>query len=294
MNRIETDPGRGEIQPRKVVFDWAKTPLHWMRRDPTASHVYSALNMMLPAGEGMICQTLTEALPLIADEKLRRDVLGFLGQESVHSASHDKATVDFLQAHGINTEPFVAQGEYLYGKLFGPRPLLSARASQQYLLDRLAVSASLEHLFAFLGDWALNADLEKFDPDPMMLDLYRWHGAEEVEHRHVVHDVTQYFEVGYLRRNIAFLLTWTGLLIFMTRGAKFLTHADPSLDNPGYLRTVARLTASMLRGSLPAAPTLLRSLALCLRPGYSPEAVGDTAQALAYLATSPAARAGAL
>lgn len=59
-----------------------------------------------------------------------------------------------------------------------------------------------------MGDWALNADLEKFGADPQMLDLYRWHGAEEVEHRAVAHEVATYFGVGYFRRCISMIITW--------------------------------------------------------------------------------------
>ncbi|TSE00126.1 metal-dependent hydrolase [Skermania sp. ID1734] len=287
------DPGKVDVHARNVSFDWRNTPLHWMALDPVASHLISALTLLLPEGERMFCAAFTEALPLIADEKLREDVLGFIGQESMHARTHDKAIEEFLEGNGIDVRPFVAHAEYIFRTILGPRTELGPVAQRQYLLERLAVISGLEHMFAFLGDWIINADLERFGADPAMLDLYRWHGAEEVEHRNVAHDVAEYFDMSYTRRNLAMVIAVFSLLLFLIRGAKFLTHEDPALDKPGYPRMLWRIVGSMRRGALPSFSMIGRSLAHCLKPGYSPEVVGNTAQALAYLATSPAARAAA-
>lgn len=287
----QADAGRVDLHARNVAFDWASTPLHWMPLDPIASHLISALTLLLPEGERMFCATFAEALPLIKDEKLRKDVLGFIGQESMHAETHDKAIAEFLEGNGIDPAPFVGQMEFIFRAVLGPRPELGELAQRQYLLERLAVISGLEHMFAFLGDWVINADLESFGADPDMLDLYRWHGAEEVEHRNVAHDVAVYFEMGYTRRNLAMVVAFASLIVFLVRGTKYLVHEDDSLADRGYIGVVGRLFGSMFRGSVPSVPVLVKSLALCLRPGYSPDMVGSTGQALAYLATSPAARA---
>ncbi len=66
--------------------------------------------------------------------------------------------------------------------------------AQNHLIERLAIIAAVEHITAFLGDWVLNADgLDRAGIHPTMLDLLRWHGAEEVEHRSVAYDVMRYF-----------------------------------------------------------------------------------------------------
>src|SRR5699024_3277503 len=102
--------------------------------------------------------------------------------------------------------PLIRQSEYLFRSIVGPRTGHNARRAEQYLLERAALIGGLEHLFAFLGDWILNADLEAHGADPQMLDLFRWHGAEEVEHRNVAHDVVAHLGVGYLRRNAAMVI----------------------------------------------------------------------------------------
>ncbi|NNH75963.1 metal-dependent hydrolase [Nocardia uniformis] len=285
-----TDPGEVALHARNVQFDWTKTPPVWMTAEPVASHVLNALSMLLPEGERMFLVTFGEALPLVQDEKLREAMVGFIGQESMHAESHNQVLENVLKSHGIDVEPYVRQAEYLFRKTLGPREAGSEAQRQQQLVERLGVIATLEHFFAFLGDWVINADLEKFDADPQMLDLFRWHGAEEVEHRMVAHDVAEYFDVGYVRRGALMLLIFPIFIALLLRGTKYLVHQDPSLPNHRYPMLVGRIFASMWRGALPGIPSLLVSALSTFKPGYSPEGVGSSAQAIAYLAQSPAAR----
>ncbi|MBF6135002.1 metal-dependent hydrolase [Nocardia otitidiscaviarum] len=288
-----TDPGEVALNARNVQFDWAATEPVWMRREPVASHVLNALSMLLPEGERMFLVTFGEALPLVRDEKLREAMIGFIGQESMHAESHNGVLENVLKTHGIAVEPYVRQAEYLFRKTLGPREFDTEAAARQHLVERLGVIAALEHFFAFLGDWVINADLERFDADPQMLDLFRWHGAEEVEHRMVAHDVAEYFEVGYVRRGALMLMVFPIFIALLLRGTKYLVHQDESLPNHRYPRLVGRIFAAMWRGALPGVPSLLVSALSTFKPGYSPETVGSTAQAIAYLAQSPAARRAA-
>jgi predicted metal-dependent hydrolase len=286
----EHDPGEVSLQARNVAFDWSETPLHWMPKEPIASHSLSALNLLLPEGERWFCATYTEALPLIADAKLREDVLGFIGQEAMHAETHNVVLYDYLDAHGVDPRPFTSHSEYLMRKVLGPRPALSARAQKQQLVGRIAMIGAIEHLTAFLGDYALNSRWDDFDGDPAMVDLYRWHGAEEVEHRNVAHDVATYFGVGYFRRNFSMLIAFVGFIVLMLRGTRFIVRQDPTLTDRGYLVLWLQWLGAMRRGSLPSLAQMTKGVARYLKPSYTPEDEGDTAQAVAYLAKSPAAR----
>ncbi|MEV6274842.1 metal-dependent hydrolase [Nocardia sp. NPDC051832] len=288
--RPEVDPGEVALHARNVQFDWADTPLHWMPAEPIASHLINALNLLLPEGERMFCQAYAEALPFVKDEKLREAMLGFIGQESMHAETHDKVLHEVLAANGIDPERYVRQAEYLFRKTLGPREGDDV-AQRQVLVERLAFIACLEHFFAYLGDWILNADLEKFGAEPRMADLFRWHGAEEVEHRHVAHDVAVYFEAGYVRRAALMTLTFPIFLTLVVRGTKYMVHQDPELPDYGYPRLLTRVFGAMWRGALPGVPSLLISALSTFKPGYNPGSVGSTAQAVAYLAKSPAAQA---
>ncbi|MEU0541175.1 metal-dependent hydrolase [Nocardia sp. NPDC005978] len=288
--RPVTEPGEVALHARNVRFDWSNTKPVWMTKEPIASHVLNALSMLLPEGERMFLVTYGEALELVRDEKLREAMIGFIGQESMHAESHNGALEEVLATHGIDVEPYVRQAEYLFRKTLGPREGGTDAKRQQVLVERLGVIAALEHFFAFLGDWVLNADLEQFDADPQMLDLFRWHGAEEVEHRMVAHDVAEYFGVGYVRRGALMLIIFPVFIALLLRGTKYLVHQDPALPDHRYPMLVGRIFASMWRGAVPGIPSLLISALSTFKPGYTPEPVGSSAQAIAYLAQSPAAR----
>ncbi|MFD3429142.1 metal-dependent hydrolase [Nocardia fluminea] len=288
----EIDPGVVALHARNVSFDWSGVDLQWMSAEPIAGHLISALNMLLPEGERMFIETYREALPYVKDEKLREDMLGFIGQEAMHAQTHGKVLDDVFTAHGVDASPYLAQMEYLFRISLGPRGG-DDRAGRQMLVERLAFIACLEHFFAWLGDWVLNADLEKFGADPRMADLFRWHGAEEVEHRSVAHDVAEYFGVGYVRRCASMTLVFPIFLVVLVRGARFLVQQDPQLPDQGYPRLLAGVFGAMWRGALPGVPSLLASALSTFQPGYNPQSVGSTAQAIAYLAASPGARAAA-
>ncbi len=79
------DIGDVALHARNVMFDFSDSPLQWIPDEPVASHALSALNFMLPAGELFFVDVFGRALPHIKDEKLREAVLGFIGQEQLHS-----------------------------------------------------------------------------------------------------------------------------------------------------------------------------------------------------------------
>ncbi|MDT0305879.1 metal-dependent hydrolase [Streptomyces sp. DSM 44917] len=280
------------LTPRDVEFDWSRLPMHWVPGEPLPTHVMNVLHLLLPEGERWFVRTFKQALPLIRDEELREQVLGFIGQEAVHAEAH-QGVLEYLLAKDLDPAPFVRQVEYLFRRVLGERPGLPGRRAREHLLERVAMIAAIEHFTAFLGDWILNAEaLDRAGADPTMLDLLRWHGAEEVEHRSVAFDLLRHLDPRYLRRVRPMLTAGPVMLLLWVRGTRFLMANDPEL--PGRARPTWRgyLDAAR-RGVLPHLAPLSRSAARYLRADYHPSQEGSTRQAIAYLATSPAARAAA-
>jgi uncharacterized protein len=296
LRRLErkVDPGPVQIQPRKVHFDFSDIPLHWIPGHPVASDVVGLLNITLPALERWIVATFNEALPLVKDPRLAEDMRGFIGQESIHADTHERALHEFMIARGLNPKPMLDEIEYVFGKVLSPSKSTDPRRRLNQLRDRLWLIAALEHYTALLGDFALNCTWDDYGADPTLADLVRWHGSEEVEHRHVAHDVASYFSNSYLDRLAAILLAVNLIFVSFQRGAWYLVKHDPEVNIGWWTMQRLRYQDSK-KGLLPKYWRLFGTNTLgYLRPGFSPDSMGSTAQAVAYLASSPAARAAHL
>ncbi len=290
----EIDPGPVQIQARKVEFDLSAVPLHWIPGHPVASHMVSLLNVVLPAAERWFVTTYNEALPLVKDERLAEDMRGFIGQEAVHADTHERALHEFMEARGVDPAPILKQIEYVIGKVLAPSTSTNPKRRYNQLCERLWVIAAIEHYTAVLGDFALNSEWDEFGADPTMVDLFRWHGSEEVEHRCVAHDVATYFHDSYPARIRAMAMAATMMYSFFERATYYLCRTDPDARMSWWKMERLRMRDSKL-GLLPEFRTVFGSTTLAyFRRDYSPLDVGSTAQAVAYLASSPAARAAHL
>lgn len=280
------------LQPRDVRFDWTGLPLCWIPGEPAASHIINVLHLLLPEGERWFVETFKQALPLISDEMVREDVLGFIGQEAIHADAH-QGVLDHFAAHGLDPAPYVRQMEWLFHRILGERTGLTQAQRRDRLIERVAVVAAIEHFTAFLGNWVLNSPgLDAAGAHPVMLDLLRWHGAEEVEHRNVAFDLLVHLDPSYPRRIRAVLLVGPVLLGLWARGTRFLMAADPGLG-PADRVTWRGYHAAARRGLLPGLAAAGRSAARYLRRGYHPSREASTRQAVAYLGSSAAAKAAA-
>ncbi|NGO67533.1 metal-dependent hydrolase [Streptomyces boncukensis] len=286
-----------DIVPRRVSFDWERTPLHWIPDEPTATHVINVLHLLLPAGERWFVKVFKEALPLVRDETLLRDVKGFMGQEGTHSVQHGQV-LDHLAAQRLDTGPYTRHVDYLFEQLLGAEPPFGAPIPpREWLRFRLSLIAAIEQFTAVLGDWVLRADgLDRADPDAVMLDLLRWHGAEEVEHRAVAFDMYQHCGGDglprYARRVGGMVVTAPVLLWLWAWGTSYLLRHDPQLA--GSLRySLREHNRAVAKGLLPTWRELGAAIPRYFRRSYHPSQEGSLRRAVDYLASSPAARAAA-
>lgn len=284
-------PEEVALRPRNVRFDWTASPLHWIPGDPYASHGATALNLFLPVAERWFSTLLSDALEYVRDEHLREEIIGFIGQEAVHARVHDDVLVEYLHGHGIDPGPFLLQLEWVAAQYEKRVSQATPRNRRKALASCTHALSAAEHFTGVLGQWSLNNCWDDLGVDPTLADLYRWHGAEEVEHRHVSYNVAKHFGMDYLAQALAGILVSFVFFTMVLRGIKFLVHEDPALPNYGYLRILWQLRKSGKTGAVPTMRFLVRSGLTLLRRDYNPTNEGNTAQAVAYLATSPAARA---
>ncbi|MET0390064.1 MAG: metal-dependent hydrolase [Polyangiales bacterium] len=288
------EPERVSLRARNVHFDLRDLPLHYVQGDPFSTHWVNVLHMILPAGERWFAAVFSQALPLVRDAKLREDVVGFIGQEAMHARAHQSAQ-DHLRTQGIDSQGYVDELEWFFEDRLGPRELAGAEA-HSWLVERLSLVASIEHVTAVLGHWILNARaLDNAGVHPGMLDLLRWHGAEEVEHRSVAFDLYQHIDGSYRRRLRSHLVVLPILIWLWARGVSYLMTRDPVLaaqPRPLKPRWIDWVRASR-KGLLPGPIAFLRAYWSFFRRDFHPAKECSTSQAVAYLASSPAALASA-
>ncbi|OBJ47860.1 metal-dependent hydrolase [Mycobacterium sp. 1423905.2] len=275
---------------RMVRFDWSQTPLHWVPDDPFATHMMNVLHLLLPEGERHFIKAVLEASSLVDDPELEAAIKPFIQQESWHAWAH-QVVLDHLAEQGIDTKPYTERLRKMLSASLGDAPKFFPPGLQRWwLYRRLADVAALEHFTAMLGQWVLqNRGLDYAGTDPMMLDLLRWHAAEEVEHRSLVFDVYQHVCGSYVIRAVSMLTTAPLFIGWWMAGARYLMAHDPTIDTKWRWRDWLR-AARQYR--LPSPGWLMVTMpARYLRPGHHPGPEASTEMAVDYLEHSPVAKA---
>lgn len=284
------DHERLVLEARDVEFDWATLPFHYVPGEPLATHVLNVLHLLLPAGEEFFVEVFKKTLPLIEDDQLRLDVQGFIGQEAMHSQAHSGVLAHFA-AQGVDLTPFTDQIKWLFEKLLGEKPRRSVRRQHSWLLEQVSFISAIEHYTAVLGEWILDSpQLDAAGAHPVMLDMLRWHGAEEVEHKAVAFDTMKHLRSGYWRQVRAQLAVTPVMLLLWIRGVRFMYSLDP-LVPPGTKPRWRDYFRAARSGLVPGPLRLARVVGDYYKPGFHPSQLGGLDLAVDYLAVSPAARA---
>ncbi|HEX3288419.1 MAG TPA: metal-dependent hydrolase [Mycobacterium sp.] len=275
---------------RQVRFDWSNLPLHWVPDDPFTTHMLNVLHLLLPEGERHFIKAVLEASSLVDDPDLEAAIKPFIQQESWHAWAH-QVVLDHLAEEGIDTKPYTDRLGRLLSKTLGDAPRwFPPPVKRWWLYRRLADVASLEHFTAVLGQWVLqNRGLDYAGANPAMLDLLRWHGAEEVEHRSLVYDVYQNVCGSYSIRAFSMVMTAPLFVGWWIAGARYLMANDSTIEDKWRWSEWRRAAREYL---LPGPWNILVTVPLrYMRRGHHPGPEANTQMAIDYLAHSPAVQA---
>ena len=286
----------GSLTPRKVAFDWDQTKLEWVPNEPFTSHFVNEINLLLPAGEFWFCRLFNKALPHVTDEKLRKDVKDFIRQEAMHAQAHGGAVERYLNKHGMETKTATDKVDWLFRVVAADQPFgkqLPAFLEKEWLVFRLGIVAAVEHFTCVLGNYILENEVwQEKNADEVLLDLLKWHGAEEVEHRSVAYDLYRHLGGTYLSRYYLTLIVFPTILGLWLDGASHLMRQDPKLakHKPSVARPWIWLEwqRQAKRGMLPSYFWMFKEELRFFNPWYDPVKEGDTQKALDYLNQSPA------
>lgn len=290
----------GNLVPRKVVFDWQQTKLEWIPNEPYASHFVNEINLLLPAGEFWFCRLFNKALPYVTDEKLRQDIKDFVRQEAMHAQAHGGAVEKYLKQHGMETKTATDKVDWLFRVVAADQPFgkrLPKRFEKNWLVFRLGIVAAVEHLTCVLGNYILdNEEWQQAGADEVLLDLLKWHGAEEIEHRSVAFDLYRHLGGTYVSRYYLSLIVFPVIVGLWVDGASHLMKQDPKLAKykPGLTSPWMWMQwhKQAKRGMLPSISWMAKEEFRFFNPWYDPVKEGNTQQALDYLNSSPAYQRG--
>jgi predicted metal-dependent hydrolase len=249
---------RPPIQRRDVSFDLEDEHAGlWHSDNPYISHFWNGLSLMFPEGERFFMRAVSRVRQQIRDPQLQADIAAFLSQEGAHRREHNKYN-DTLGRQGYPVRIL----EWVTSSALRSTQMTSARW-------QLAVACAFEHLTATLADAVLS--------DPRILDgaaeefaaLWRWHCAEETEHKSVPFDVYETLSpgvIGYLRRVLVMTFVTANFLPYTMVNQILLASRDRVLINP-------REVAHALRFFWLQPGLIPRGLGLYLtyyRPGFKP------------------------
>jgi len=229
--QVPTTQGTSDraVPTRRVSFEESLTdlPRHFAAdSDLILSHMFASLSSVFPDGEDFFVRSVRHFRDRVTDPELKRQVAGFIGQESIHGREH-RAFNDRLDQLGYPTKR--AERMTRWG--------LATRERLMTPTSNLAVTAALEHFTATLAELALSDEVARTLPgDPAVRDLFLWHALEESEHKAVAFDV--YRAVGGSERTRVFTMKGMriGFIVGMTVQVVLSLLGDRSTYRPGALR----------------------------------------------------------
>lgn len=206
------------MKVRNVKFDFSETPRYWILNNSVATHFINSMHVVFPEGEKFFIRSVRKFYNNV-DDKLKKDIDLFCGQEGIHAREHQKFW-SVMQEQGLEPEVFAKfLKETAFGKEFSVEKIIqSLNLIQPELGDKLCLSltSGLEHYTAilahslFLEPLFSNQNISK-----EMVDLLHWHAAEEIEHKSVCFDVLDKVDSRYSIRIVgmilATLLLWSYL-----------------------------------------------------------------------------------
>ncbi len=255
------------MELRNVRLDMDAVPRHWLGGRRSVTIFLDNLSTFFPVGERFFVQAVHAHRRFVTDPALEAAARVFAGQEGAHSREHARYNrrlrelgypIDALEGRVDRLLRFVS-------RVLTPRM-------------QLAATCALEHLTALMAHMLLDHPRVLEGAHPTMAALWRWHAAEEGEHKAVAFDVYRAAGGPYWERAalmvIASAVFWAKVGEHQVR----MMHTDGIAASP---REWARLFRFLLGEPAHMARLAPRYLAY-FRPGFHPSDLDDQAMVDAW------------
>lgn len=167
------------MKVREIDIDFSQAKLHWTPEDPEFAQFWNGASTFLPYLEPFLNRTVRAGIDMLPPEmtELREDCRIFIAQEGRHYKNHAKLNA-FLRASGY---PGLVARE---AKMKADYERFEKEKGHKYCMG---YAEGFETLGPIIASFFLEGarELDKATVDDPTADLWRWHLAEEYEHRHV-------------------------------------------------------------------------------------------------------------
>jgi predicted metal-dependent hydrolase len=221
-------PAGVQIKPRNRSHDIAAAlEGEWLDNNAFLTAVFNGMSISFPAGEKFFIDSVRHYRDQVTDPVLQEHIKGFCGQEGFHRREHQRYNEALCNARGYD---LVKLETKLTKRLAWAQKNLSP-------LSNLAITVAIEHFTAVLAELLLKPDSIMNKADPAMRELWRWHAAEEMEHKSVAFDVfkavggPESLRVSVMKR-ASFFIT-----LELTRAVFYILRKDRQLFNFNLWRT---------------------------------------------------------
>jgi len=221
-------PGDVQIKPRNRSHDiTAALQGEWLDNNAFLTAFFNGMSIAFPVGEKFFIDSVRHYAEQVTDPVLKENIKGFCGQEGFHRREHQRYNETLCAARGYDLEK-------LEGTL--TRRLNWAQENLPPITN-LAITVAIEHFTGVLAELLLSPASIMDRAEPSMRALWRWHAAEEMEHKAVAFDVyravggSEELRLGVMRR-VSVLMS-----VELTRALFYILKKDGQLFNLKLWRT---------------------------------------------------------
>ena len=247
------------MKPRQLRIDFTGVPLAWSR-NPEFAAILNSGSPLTSAVEpylNIVMSRVRDALPDSHGE-LKRQVDIFIRQEACHYRLHDS----------FNRELYAAGYPGLKDLADQLKADLKEMLESRSLVWNLAYCTAFENLATFMAKfWFGMADDLLEGADPRGVAMWKWHMAEEFEHRTVCHSALTVLSGRYVTRVRGLIDMMRHLTPYKKMAAAIVLGQDRAAMTPAELaESIAREKAYDRRFER----YMMRRLAGIFRPYYDP------------------------
>lgn len=217
-----TSEGDRELKIRNIDIDFSTAKILWTPETPEFAQFWNATSTFLPYLEPFLNAAVRKGMGTLSndecDRQLRDDCRIFMAQEGLHYRNHEKFNKKLRESGypELASREAVIKADY------------DGYMEKRGLKFCLAYAEGFETLGPILACYFLEAARELQDPrvDDPTADLWRWHLAEEYEHRHVCNYLFHRLYPGYWYRLYGMAYAGRHMLSYMLRTALYLINED--------------------------------------------------------------------